>query len=188
MKLLTKILLALPLIGRMIKSSKGYLLANLQLLLNAKKYKECVELACYELSNETTATSDEFIWWEVMNMAVQCASKEQSKDDYVRLVKLVINRKIPSFKRSVAKTLTNLSMLGYFHHDVEGMIEVAKLASTADRDWGEPYFLLGWYHLPRKESIELFKKAVEKDSIYMDRIKTDSTCQKYPEIVAELIR
>jgi len=185
MKFFVKLLLSFPFLGKAIRSSDAYILGQLQSLFANNDYLECLSESLDYLK-KPNSKGDQLLWWEFASFAILSTAKLQDRDAYNELVILLADREIPSNKRSVAESLTKLSMLGYFFQDKEGMLKLAEQAKKADESWAEPEFLLGWYQLPSMDSVTHLKNAINIDSEYLSRIKSDSTCLKYPEVIEQL--
>ncbi len=185
MNFFVKLLLSFPFSGKAIKSSDAYILGQLQLLFANNDYLECLSKSL-DFLRKSKNKGEPLLWWEFSSIAILSTAKLQNRDTYNELVALLTDHEIPSGKRSVAESLVKLSMLGYFFQDKEGMLKLAEQAKKADESWAEPEFLLGWYQLPSTGSATHLKNAINIDSEYLSRIRSDSTCLKYPEIIKQL--
>ncbi|MDB6096402.1 MAG: hypothetical protein JWM09_680, partial [Francisellaceae bacterium] len=59
---------------------------------------------------------------------------------------------------------------------------------ASDNKWGYPEYILGWYGLfsNNVDSVLHFSKAVAIDWNFLQRIKHDRICQKFPDIVHQV--
>jgi hypothetical protein len=190
MELLSRILLGMPIIGNKIKSSDGYLLGQSQYLFATEDYQACFKLALQGLRKEkkNSKKMSRYIFFEFVRFAVLSAAKLKDRSSYDEIKQVVLNEEWHGQGRDVAESIVKLSLLGHFFQDKDGMKELANLAGKIDGSWGEPNFLLGWYGLPDKGSVSHFNDAISKDPLYRERILSDSLCNKYPEIIAEITR
>lgn len=188
-RLVIHIITHLPVIGKRLRTSTSYALGQIGGAYSFGDYRKCFELAHSYLSEmKGAADTDKLIWWEVFRYATLSAAKLQGKSEYCHLGELLENGYDLINERIVAETLVKLSMLAFYFHDKVGMVKYAELAAHSDNSWGEPDFLLGWYQLPSDDSVSFLKKAIKKDKSYLDRIKTDAECLKYPELIEEIAR
>ena len=72
--------------------------------------------------------------------------------------------------------------------DIVSAIDYAKIAIAADDTWGYPEYLLGWYGLFTKgvDSVFHFTNAVRSDWSFLQRIKKDRMCCKWPDMVHQV--
>jgi len=174
----------IPLLNKLIKSSDAILLGYVAGLFSNRQYEECLEYAYHGLSE--FASKDHFVWWEFLRISVECGKKINKTSDYELLKNYALRGPKPIEGRKIAVTMLQLSKWGYDAGDFKGSIEFARMASVADENWGDPDFVIGWYLLPKQESIFYFKSAIKKDSELRNTILNNSTCKRYPEIIADL--
>lgn len=186
-----KHLFHVPIISHLLKLSDNIMIGAIYGSFLSQNYEDSLQFSLYGLKrkrkNNNRHSHD--TWWEFMKYAIKSALKVYKREYYEELRKLAINGPKPIEGREIAQSLIELSALGYSFRDKKDMsqlVELAELAGSADSSWGEPDFILGWYKLPNNEAILHFKKAINKDPSYKSRVMHDSTCNKYPEIIAQI--
>ncbi|MCU7801929.1 MAG: hypothetical protein KZQ96_01930 [Candidatus Thiodiazotropha sp. (ex Lucinoma borealis)] len=188
MNTLLRVLLKIPILGNKIRSSDGYLLGQIQALFSMEDYLQCFQLAYQRLYENKTSSieQDSHSYPDFVKYAVRSAAKLKDQSIYDEVKNIILSIGVKYYEREISESIIELSLLGYFFQDKDGMFNLAELASEIDKSWGEPYFLLGWYKLPNREAIPYFNDAISKDPLYRKRILEDSVCNKYPKIIAEI--
>lgn len=128
-------------------------------------------------------------WWEIMGQAIKSGSKtKESNEAYEKLFNLIQNECGVANDRQASECLIKLSLWGYNFNNIDSCIQLADKASNAAPTWAEPYFVLGWLSLPFDEtaSLENFKKTIDLDQSYWQRISKDTECNKFPNLINKL--
>lgn len=188
MKFISYLLFCAPVIRDITLRSTSMVQGGAHGFYNAGNYKMALKLALVglEKTKGMESKNDQWQWWEFMKLAIDTGIKLNNESDYEAVKQYALTDYSPS-SREVAKYYLRLSMLGFNFND-KAIVDLAEMALKADESWGEPEFMLGWYML--KENIDAaishFKKAIEKDASYKERIREDEVCNRYPQ-VAEII-
>ena len=128
-------------------------------------------------------------WWSMMQQAIKSGVKlQEGKNAYDDLVRIVESDCSIAEERLAAECLINLAMWGYNFDDLKKCIELTQRGLKADSSWGEPSFLLGWFHLSFDEeaSVSYFNNAIALNPEYLKRIEEDSNCINHPNIIKSI--
>ena len=182
-QLLIKVLLTLPILGKKIRNSEGFLYGQVHTLYNNKNYEKSLQLAIKGLISHGASST---LSYDLLKYAILSVANIKKREFYDDVKEIVLSNFATTTGREYAESVIKLSLLGHFFDDRVGMIELAKIASSMDETWGEADFLLGWYDLKDSHSIEYFRSAISKNIAYKERILNDPNCKKYPDILNAL--
>lgn len=161
--------------------SEGQGVTALHLLLHALKRS-------YYWSNHADK------WWHLMRTSIMLAqdlqlnASENTCGPIHQLMKLSNDAPQPWQGYTVAYCFASLSLWSFESGKINRAIHQVKLAINADASWGYPEYLLGWYglHFEGIDSVTHFVSAIKRNWQFLQRLKHDPVCQKFPQILQEV--
>ncbi|MFM8453799.1 MAG: hypothetical protein ACKOAD_02265 [Gammaproteobacteria bacterium] len=133
-------------------------------------------------------------WWRLMRYTTSLLQHQQISyflRDFAiedQLIILAGNGPKDYVGYDVSYSLIGFSLWMFERGNVFAAIKLVEQATKADPTWAYPEYLLGWYGLfvQGVDSASHFVNAVHIDWSFLQRIKKDRVCQKFPEIVRKV--
>lgn len=184
------ILRIIPPFQRYIENSASWMLGMISIHERKGEYEQAMKLARagLEKCQSSTDALGKWDWWQFMCHAAHVAHKLNMSEERERLISIAENygKTVEGYYPACASCY--FSRWRYEQGDYDAAIEYAQEAKSADKEYAESDFLLGWYALFVKQDnpIEYFKSAIRKDKTYLGRITHDPALKPFRNIIEEL--
>ncbi len=186
----------LPIIGTLLQESFSLVCIALNRFRRRGDYAGLYNLLVHTLLGTSFRKSQTYRWWYLMRFGVAVAQERQINwliRDLILEDNLIIIGSLgprPWKGYDVAYTFVGYSLWLFERGDIQGSINMVQIAVQADDTWGYPEYLHGWYGLFTQgvNSVEHFTRAVQIDWSFLQRMKQDRTCRRYPEMLKEVQR
>lgn len=123
-----------------------------------------------------------------MKNAVYCAHMLDNHRHRNKLVCMAENGVHPMNGYDVAYCFCYFSKWKYVEGRYDLAIDYARRARMAEKSWGEPDFLLGWYALfiEQSDPTDHFLTAIKKNAEYLTIITHDPILAEFPNIIDQV--
>lgn len=130
-------------------------------------------------------------WWHLMAKAMQIAQSlelDPQQNPLLRLVKVLKLGPQPWQGYEVAFCFASLSFYSFLTGKYNKAIEYVNIANHAEKAWGYPEYLLGWYGILLEgiEPIPHFIRAIQCNSRYWQFLQDDPLLAKFPEVLKKV--
>lgn len=183
-----------PIIGRFIQKSFPLVCMAVNRLRRKGDYVGLYSLIISILLSSNFRKKQIYRWWYLMRFSIAVAQERQINwliRDLILEDNLIIIGSLgpkPWTGYDVSYTFVGYSLWLFERGDIQGAINMIRVAVQADETWGYPEYLHGWYGLFTEgvDSVEHFTHAVQIDWSFFQRMRQDKTCQNHPEILKEV--
>lgn len=189
-----RLLMKIPPFKKAISESVGGLSGSIFRYWESKDYEKATKIAIHALEkyrykkSKITPYMDHHHWWRFMKHGVDSAKHIEIEELRNKLVDYANTGIEPYEGYDVAYSYLEFSRWMYQLEDYSAAIKYAEVASTADKTWADPDFILGWYSLllGKGKAVEHLSRAIEKDKRVLFRIANNDVCKQYPHILNNL--
>jgi len=184
----------IPFVKKYFQESIGGLHGNIFRHRDNNEYELSTEVALFALEkyrNKKSLCLQDMIhhhWWSFMQLGVESATHTENQMHKDKLIDFANSGIEPFEGYNVAYSYLEFSKWSHLNNDTNTAIKYVKKALKADKTWGEPDFILGWYALLfGMDNAELYlSQAIEKDKGYLLHIINNDICQQHPNIINNL--
>jgi hypothetical protein len=188
-------LLLSPLIGNLFCRSFSLVCLYVALLEQEHKYKNIYD-ALFKILQGKPYRSEKkiYYWWFLLRLMVAFMQEQQIRQFLIypdledNLINLGLNGPGKKEGYNVAYTFVGFSLWMFERGQIAKSLDMIKIAAEADKSWGYPEYLYGWFGLFAEgvDSVLHFSNAVHTDWNFLHRMRKDKTCQQHPEIIKEV--
>jgi hypothetical protein len=192
---LLKFLLLPPITGNLFCRSFSLVCLYVALLEQTSKYKEIYDFLYKILKGKLYRTEKKSSsWWFLLRLMVAFMQEQQIRQFLIypdledNLINLSNNAPGKQEGYNVAYIFVGFSLWMFERGQIAKSLEMIKIAVAADKTWGYPEYLYGWFGLFSSgvDSALHFSNAVHSDWNFLHRINKDKTCQQHPDIIKEV--
>ncbi len=191
---LLRFICRIPWIKRRLNNTVGGLSGRIFRCMEDGEFNEAAAIAFYALekyrnkNEERLGFMNHHHWWSFMRHAVDSIEKGGNSEQIDKAIKYGQEGIEPFEGYDVAYSFVAYSRWKYRAQIFESAVEYANIASAADKTWGYPEFLLGWYALVSGsgDAAKHLKEAIKRDPRIIFRVSSDPICKTRPDIAVKL--
>lgn len=163
-------------------------------LVNEKQPIQALSLLVPALGHQHFWFNHDAKWWQLMQIAINIAQRFEPWtqkpicEPLRRLLSLSDNAPQPWQGRAVAYCYATLSLWAFQEGFIQKALDKITIAIHADKSWGYPEYLLGWYGLLLEgiDPILHFKRAIQIDAYWLQYLNQDPLLNHFPTIKAAI--
>lgn len=161
-----------------------------RVLVKEKQPLEALSVLIAGLNNQYFWFNHTAKWWQLMQMAINIAQRFEPWTQkpicapLKRLLSLSDSAPQPWQGRAVAYCYATLSLWFFQEGNIPKALDKVRIAIHADRSWGYPEYLLGWYGLLIEgiDPIKHFIRAIQIDGRWQQCLMQDPLLNHFPAV------